>query len=80
MKIETEFDNGQKVWFMRDNKCDNLPIIEISCVVIGVHKPHIYYNFQTEDGVLTIIEKRVFATKEELISSLWQRDTQKKNL
>lgn len=70
MKIETEFDNGQSVWFMRNNKCDNRPIIEINCVVIGQHMPHIYYNFQTEDGVVKMIEERVFATKEELINSL----------
>lgn len=70
MKIETEFDNGQKVWFMRDNKCDNLPIIEINCTVIGTHFPYIYYNFQTENGNVKVIEDKVFATKEELIASL----------
>lgn len=70
MEIKTEFDIYQKVWFMRNNKCENLPIIEINCKVIGKYFPYIYYDFQTEDGSVKVIEDKVFATKEELISSL----------
>lgn len=70
MKIKTEFDCGQKVWFMRNNKCENLPIIEINCKAIGKYFPIIYYDIQTEDGAVKMIEEKVFATKEELISSL----------
>lgn len=70
MKIETEFEPTQKVWFMRDNKCDNLPIYEIHLWIIGEHPPRIYYNFQTNDGTISIYEDKVFATKEELIASL----------
>lgn len=70
MKIKTKFDIYQKVWFMRNNKCENLPIIEINCKAIGKHFPIIYYDFQTEDGTVKEIEEKVFATKEELINSL----------
>lgn len=70
MKIETEFDVYQKVWFMRNNKCENLPIIEIQIGITGKYSPHIDYCFQTEDGTISIYEGKVFATKEELINSL----------
>lgn len=70
MELKTEFDIYQKVWFMRNNKCENLPIVEISCNVTGKHFPCIYYNFQTEDGFISVYEDKVFATKEELINSL----------
>lgn len=70
MKIETEFDVYQKVWFMRNNKCENLPIIEIQIRVTEKHSPRIDYFFQTEDGTISVYEGKVFATKEELINSL----------
>lgn len=70
MKIETEFDIYQKVWFMRNNKCENLPIVEINCNATGKNPPNIYYYFQTEDGLVPVYENKVFATKEELITSL----------
>lgn len=70
MKIEAEFEPGQKVWFIRDNKCTNLPVYEFHVWVIGEYPPRIYYNFQTEDGCVSVYEDKVFATKEELINSL----------
>lgn len=70
MEIKTEFDIYQKVWFMRNNKCENLPIVEININVTGKNPPIIYYYFQTEDGLVNVYEKKVFATKEELINSL----------
>lgn len=70
MKIETEFEPAQKVWFMRNNKCEKLPIIQIDLSVRGNCMPTIYYCFQTEDGIVSVYEGKVFATKEELIASL----------
>lgn len=70
MEIKTAFDVYQKVWFMRNNKCDNLPIIEISYNVIGECSPIICYYFRTEEGLISVYENKVFATKEELINSL----------
>lgn len=70
MEIKTVFDVYQKVWFMCNNKCDNLPITGISVTVEGKYSPCICYYFQTEDGTISVYEGKVFATKEELINSL----------
>lgn len=70
MEVKTEFDIYQKVWFMRDNECNNLPVYEFHVCVIGGYPPRIYYNFQTDDGCVSVYEDKVFATKEELINSL----------
>lgn len=70
MEIKTEFDVYQKVWFMRNNKCENLPIIEIHVAIAGKYDPRVHYYFQIEDGTISVYEGKVFATKEELINSL----------
>lgn len=35
MEIKTEFDIHQKVWFMRNNKCENLPILKLIARLLG---------------------------------------------
>lgn len=55
---------------MRNNQYDSLPIIGIRIMVTGINLKSIYYEFITEDGTISIIEKKIFPTKEELIASL----------
>lgn len=72
MIIKTKYNIGQKVWVLLwDNpiraKITNIKIITRS------ERIYIYYNMEDvedEFNCLQVIEKEVFATKEELLKSL----------
>lgn len=73
MTTETQYNIGDKVWFMHDNKVKSGIVIIINVVIekdmncTGVHKTTRYslYNYP---GYYP--ENKLFPTKEELLKSL----------
>ena len=76
MTIETKYNIGQEVWFLKDNKAATMKIWDIDIRVrtsydgektYGYHTRFFYYDFGYDNE---IEEKYLFPTKEELLKSL----------
>ena len=69
MKIVTKYDMNELVYFKYEGKiyCSMVYGIDIS---FWEHKKTIRYDVIADDKLLSICEKKIFPTKEELLKSL----------
>lgn len=67
MVFNTKFNPGEFVYIMRDNKPARL---QIDGVEVWANRLHKYTRYTMDTGTC-VYEDEVFATKEELIKSLW---------
>lgn len=71
MIIETKFNIGDEVWFMKENKPTKKVVNFIEIVTASTtSKSFIQYGLKMEDTVERVTEKHLFSTKEELLKSL----------
>lgn len=77
MQIKTQFDIGQEVWLIHENKSTKTTVGAININVLSKDTINIIYHlgweedFEGEDFLIKSVSgKRLFSTKEELIKSL----------
>ena len=71
MIIETKFNIGDEVWFMKENKPTKKVVSFIEIIAASTtSKSFIQYGLKTEGVVERMTEKHLFQTKEELLKSL----------
>lgn len=68
MTIETKYNIGDEVWFIKDNKPQTIQVFCIEIIAAStVSKPCIKYGFGNFERYT---ESHLFPTKEELLKSL----------
>ena len=71
MKIETKYNIGDEVWFMKENKPIKRVVDFIEIIAASVtSKSFIQYGLKMEGLIERVTESRLFLTKEELLKSL----------
>ena len=71
MTIETKFNIGDEVWFMKENKPTKKVVDFIEIIAASTtSKSFIQYGLKMEGVVERVTEKYLFPTKEELLKSL----------
>ena len=71
MTIETKFNIGDEVWFMKENKPTKKVVDFIEIITASTtSKSFIQYGLKMEGVVERVTEKYLFPTKEELLKSL----------
>lgn len=71
MTIETKFNIGDEVWFMKENKPTKKVVDFIEIITASTtSKSFIQYGLKMEGVVERVAEKYLFSTKEELLKSL----------
>lgn len=74
MTIETKFNIGDTVWFLKNNKVTSMEVwcIEVSATKIYVKPTYVFFRAATSqnEGHLYFAEEDCFQTKEELLQSL----------
>lgn len=71
MTIETKFNIGDEVWFMKENKPTKKVVDFIEIITASAtSKSFIQYGLKMEGVVERVTEKNLFSTKEELLKSL----------
>lgn len=71
MTIETKFNIGDEVWFMKENKPTKKVVDFIEIITASTtSKSFIQYGLKMEGVVERVTEKYLFSTKEELLKSL----------
>lgn len=71
MTIETKFNIGDEVWYLYNNKVSSGKIETIRAKVSTIERFNfIHYYIISSTESLTLEEKSVFSSKEELIKSL----------
>ena len=71
MTIETKFNIGDEVWFMKENKPTKKVVDFIEIIAASTtSKSFIQYGLKMEVVVERVTEKYLFSTKEELLKSL----------
>ena len=72
MEIKTKFDVGDKVWFMLNSKPIEAKIYKINIYGTKDEKQtSITYSVESSLYFGVFNEKKLYASKEELINSLW---------
>ena len=69
MTIETKYNLGQEVWMHLSNRCICGKIIDVRAYTSNKRKMIVYELF-VEDECISMLEKHLFPTKEELLKSL----------
>lgn len=72
MNITTNFQPGNFVWFIFNEKLYNLSInsITINILIENNNVPMVYYNFIVNKETISIHENFIFATRQELSESI----------
>ena len=71
MKIETKYNIGQEVWFMKENKPTKQVVGFVEIIAASTtSKSFIQYGLKIEGSVERVVENKLFPTKEELLKSL----------
>ncbi len=76
MKFETEFNTGDKAWYMKNNKPTKVIISAIEIFYVNTNQDHIKYNAKDVINPVTwldhtnLFERILFKTKRGLLKSL----------
>ena len=71
MIIETKYNIGDEVWFMKENKPAKRVVDFIEIIVASTtSKSFIRYGLKMGSEVERVVESHLFPTKEELLKSL----------
>ena len=71
MTIETKYNIGDEVWFMKENKPTKRVVDFIEIIAASTtSKSFIQYGLKIGSVVERVVESHLFPTKEELLKSL----------
>lgn len=69
MTVETKFNIGDEVWYLHNNKVCNRKVSAINIRITECMVSIIYYISAPKESI-TLEEKSIFSSKEELLKSL----------